>query len=99
MTRKVMTQMCATCPFREGSEYAYLRDRLTQSALTEATRICHSTGNNPVIKRRNVPPQICRGARDLQLELFTALGILDEPTDEAWERAWLLTLKSRRSPE
>jgi hypothetical protein len=95
VTRKVMVQKCATCPFRDGSEYAYLRDYLTQSALTEATRFCHSTGNNPAIKRVKVPVQICRGARDLQLSLFTALGILDEPTDQAWERAWKKTRSAR----
>jgi hypothetical protein len=29
-----MSEMCATCPFRKGSPYAYLRDDLTVSAMT-----------------------------------------------------------------
>jgi hypothetical protein len=29
---------------------------------------------------------LCRGARDLQLQMFAATGFIDEPTDAAWER-------------
>jgi hypothetical protein len=67
--------MCATCPFREGSPYAHLADDL-----------CHSTGSNNAINRRTgKPARICRGARDLQLQVFTAIGVLTAPTDEAWD--------------
>lgn len=76
---------CATCPFRDGSPYEYLREHLTESALTEATRICHSTGSNNAINRRtNKPARSCRGARDLQLKMFHDMGVLPEATDAAW---------------
>ncbi len=81
-----MPKQCATCPFREGSQYAYLAGDLGRSALGEASRICHSTGSNNAINRRTgKPSMLCRGARDLQLKYFTAIGFLDKPTDEAWE--------------
>lgn len=28
---------------------------------------------------------LCRGARDVQLTYFTSMGVIKEPTDEAWE--------------
>jgi hypothetical protein len=81
----VQPEMCATCPFRHGSKYAHLQPVLAQSALTEATRICHSTGSNNGINRRTgKPPMVCRGSRDLQLRMFAASGFLREPTDACW---------------
>lgn len=79
-----MPVMCATCPFRDGSPYAHLRDYLTRSALSASNRICHSTGNNPVIKAVDTPPRVCRGARNVQLKYFVEIGFLPAPTDEAW---------------
>jgi hypothetical protein len=58
---------------------------LSISAIVEMTRICHSTGNdNGINKRTGLPEHVCRGARDLQLEFFASLGVIAEPTDEAW---------------
>jgi hypothetical protein len=58
---------------------------LTESALTEATRICHSTGkDNAFHKRTGLPEHVCRGARDVQLQHFFVLGVIERPTDEAW---------------
>jgi hypothetical protein len=77
--------MCATCPFREGSPYAYLKDTLLESALNKATRICHCTGkDNAIHKRTGKPEQVCRGARDHQLTMFYEMGFLEAPTDETW---------------
>jgi hypothetical protein len=42
--------------------------------------LCHSPGPSG---RRN--ELACRGARDVQLRLFTAWGLIREPTDEAME--------------
>jgi hypothetical protein len=79
--------MCATCPFREGSPYAYLRLDLEVSALTRASRICHSTGkDNAIHKRTGKPESLCRGARDSQLNLFYKMGFIDAPTDQEWNR-------------
>lgn len=84
----VLPEKCGTCPFREGSPYSNLVPGLTESALTEASRICHSTGSgNAINHRTGKPPALCRGARDVQLRFFHAHGVIDEPTDAAWERA------------
>lgn len=83
---KVCATMCATCPFRTGSPYEYLADYLKASALTEASRICHSTGRSVIHYRTGRKSKLCRGARDLQLKLMTTLGLLAEPTDAEWDR-------------
>lgn len=88
--------MCATCPYRPGSKYAHLQDKLTMSAMSEASRICHSTGPaNAVNANPKQPARICRGSRDIQLKLMTAFRIIDEPTDAAWDRAWEAMKKER----
>jgi hypothetical protein len=91
MKRKVklplMAKMCATCPFRDGSKYEALKLDLSISALSEASRICHSTGsNNGINHRTGKPPMLCRGARDLQLRVFHSIGFIEAPTDEAWQK-------------
>lgn len=76
--------MCPTCPFRKGSPYEYLKRDLAISTHS-VSRICHSTGSNNAINRRTgLPRHICRGARDVQLDLLHKLGFIDAPTDEAW---------------
>jgi len=81
-----MPKMCATCPFREGSKTEFLRLHLTESALTEASRICHSTGTNNAFHRRTGKPEhLCRGARDVQIHFFHCIGMIDAPTDAAWD--------------
>jgi hypothetical protein len=78
--------MCATCPWRDGSPYGYLQSDLSQSALTESNRICHSTGTSAVYpKGTGKALKVCRGARNLQLAAFFAGGFLTAPTDEAWQ--------------
>lgn len=80
----VRVTMCPTCPFRPGSKYAYLRDDLAESAMTSG-RICHSTGsNNAINTRTGFPAHLCRGAREVQLNLCFQMGVITEPTDEAW---------------
>lgn len=83
----VLKAMCATCPFLEGSPYADLVPDLTASALTQASRICHSTGaNNAINKRTGKPPALCRGARDIQLKYYHSIRFIEEPTDAAWAK-------------
>jgi hypothetical protein len=83
----VQSEKCATCPFKEGSKLAGLACDLAESALTDKSRICHSTGSNNAINRRTgKPPMLCRGARDIQLTVFHAFGVIDAATDEAWEK-------------
>lgn len=77
--------MCATCPWRHGSPYAYLRADLERSALTANSRICHSTGsNNAINKRTGKPERLCRGARNSQLHMMHGIGFITAPTDAAW---------------
>lgn len=93
----VLAEKCGTCPFRAGSPYAYLAADLAQSALTAASRICHSTGsNNGINHRTGKPPALCRGARDVQLKAMHALGVIPEPTDRAWSDTWQ-KMKDRKS--
>jgi len=80
-TRKTM---CATCPFRDGSPHSHLRSMLEISALSEASRFCHSTGVNALYRTKK-PVQLCRGSRDLQLRVMHGFGYIDAPTDEAWD--------------
>lgn len=81
----VMPAMCATCPFREGSKHEGLRHDLTISALSECSRICHSTGsNNGINYRTGKPEMLCRGARNMQMDLLVGIGFLSEATDAAW---------------
>jgi hypothetical protein len=80
----LLKTMCATCPFREGSKYETLRSDLALSALTTASRICHSTGSNAINAQTGKPSALCRGARDVQLDYFRRIGFIAEATDEAW---------------
>lgn len=85
----VLREQCATCPFRLRSKYAELAPALAASALSEASRICHSTGSGNAINRRTGRrSRLCRGARDVQLQYFYKLGFLPEPTDAAWAKRW-----------
>lgn len=80
--------MCASCPFRQGSEFQYLRDDLTKSAISEASRICHSTGSNGLKGNTGKPERVCRGARDVQIQFMCAFGVIAAPTDKAWAEKW-----------
>jgi hypothetical protein len=80
----VRKTMCGTCPFKPGSKYEDLRPALERSALTESTRICHSTGSNAINEHTGLPEYGCRGARDVQLRFFYNVGVIKEPTDESW---------------
>ena len=84
--RPVQPQMCATCPWRDRSPHAHLVPTLEHSALSEASRVCHSTGSNAINARTGKPEMLCRGARNTQLQVLHAMGFLDAPTDAAWSR-------------
>lgn len=70
----VLSEMCATCPFRPGSPYADLAGTVAEGAKHNG-RICHSTGK---------PTALCRGARNLQLKRFARMKFIRAATDEAW---------------
>ena len=79
----IMSEMCATCPFREdGDDPSEVRNSVMQRVLTEASQTCHSTG---IAHGKQHDTHLCRGARDFQLKIFSRLGVIEAPTDEAWE--------------
>jgi hypothetical protein len=80
-----MERNCKTCPFLARG-YVEVRGLLELRALGIGTPICHSTGPDAITKRVVKEPRACRGARDLQLKVFHGLGVIDAPTDEAWDR-------------
>lgn len=76
---------CSTCPFRKGSKYEYLKDELTRLSHQEG-RLCHSTGSNNAINRRTgLKAHLCRGSRDVQLVFMSNVGVIEAPTDKAWD--------------
>lgn len=79
-----MPVMCGTCPFRPDSPYRDLYPMLAGKAMTESSRICHSTGNSTIFHKTGKPDKLCRGARDFQLSALFAMGFLESPTDAAW---------------
>jgi hypothetical protein len=91
--------MCATCPFRAGSPYAELAPSLAISAITESTRICHSTGaNNAINHRTGKPPAVCRGARDVALNHFHNIGFIEAATDAAWNKKFEQLQDRKKKP-
>lgn len=70
----VMPEKCKSCPFRSNPELAAT---VTDRILTDGSQMCHSTG-------WPMSTHLCRGARDVQLSVFYAIGFLSAPTDEAW---------------
>lgn len=84
----VRPKHCATCPFHDAG-WVQLRDFLTHRALEDRSPLCHQSGPGALKKGPQwLPkPHICRGARDLQLQVFHRFGMIDAPTDEAWQAA------------
>lgn len=77
---EVMKTACATCPF-EGAHPVHLRlDALaeyTESIVTyQSQHLCHTADNK----------KLCRGGRNLMLRVMHVQGLIDEPTDEAFDR-------------
>jgi hypothetical protein len=88
----VQKVMCASCPFGKfgeaiGSElgrenFNELQNHLTIQCLTESNQYCHKNE-----LKGKVSNHVCRGARNVQLQYFYYLGILESLSDEAWEKA------------
>ena len=66
-------QRCKTCPFNPGSPYhtAKTLNQIYDTILNDKNHICHSTSQH-----------ICRGARDVHLQILVARGFIKESTDE-----------------
>lgn len=81
----VMPKHCATCPFHAAG-WTELRGLLSERAL-RAAPLCHSSGRKALQPGGPARAHVCRGARDLQLQIMYRLGFLAAPTDEAWQAA------------
>jgi len=75
----VMKARCKTCPFNENGSIEVRNAVL--SRITENSQHCHGSGWPNAT-------HLCRGARDVQLKWMHRLGVISEPTDEAWKTAW-----------
>ena len=76
----IMPKRCPSCPFNEDG------DAETRSKVLERTggglncsQICH---HNFLHGKKDA--FLCRGLREIQLELLHRLKLIDEPTDEAF---------------
>lgn len=76
----VQPKPCLTCPF-EGEKPLKLSPdsyaRYIENLMGNGQHICHSSNSD----------RICRGGRNLQLKWLCATGLLNEPTDEAFNKA------------
>ncbi|ABW31925.1 hypothetical protein [Acaryochloris marina] len=79
---------CKSCIFRSPEDGGLVLgdDRtteITEYLCSGKQHICHTN-----------PELACRGGRDIQLRVFAALGMIDQPTDEA---LWLANQEFLRS--
>ncbi|WP_036488107.1 hypothetical protein [Myxosarcina sp. GI1] len=73
---KVNPRRCKTCPFNDDG-CIDIRNTVIRRILTEEkSQVCHGTNNKT----------LCRGARDYQQQIYFRLGVLEAPTDEAWDK-------------
>lgn len=69
---------CKTCPFEGGNPGGINVNYYIQNiANFRASHLCHSTDNKT----------LCRGARNIQIKIAYAIGMIDTPTDEALQAA------------
>lgn len=83
-----MDECCQSCPFRQidgRDQDPYLADRVRQRILVHhASQLCHSSHGGGPDGQVDSRTRLCRGARDFLLPIFHRLGVIAEPTDEAW---------------
>lgn len=74
----VMKAKCSTCPFANDPELA---QAVLDRTLFQSSQICH----HPALHGKK-ETHLCRGQRDVQLELLARMGMIDAPTDEAFTK-------------
>lgn len=84
----VRKTQCSTCVFRPESDGGISlapgrREEISMMLLSGTNQICHK-GNK----------SICRGGRDFQLQCWSRMGIIAEPTDAALAEA-MATARTR----
>jgi hypothetical protein len=78
-----MKQQCATCPFGPNGDPRVAAGVVERTVQLNASQICH----HPALHGKP-ETHLCRGARDLQLKILTAMGMIPAPTDEAFSAKW-----------
>lgn len=78
--KPVMKTKCVTCPFGPNGDRQVRTS--VESRLLQASQNCH----HPRAKGKR-ETHLCRGARDWQLQVMHRLGVIAEPTDQAWDVA------------
>jgi hypothetical protein len=82
----VASVQCASCPWKQDGgilgQDTELKAALEIQVATQENQLCHA----PALVGEP-ETQICRGARDYQLQIFYRLGVLEAETDEAWAKA------------
>jgi hypothetical protein len=78
----IMKKRCVSCPFNPDGD-AILRESVLSRTLFQSSQLCH----HPILSRRK-ETHLCRGQRDVQLELLARMGMIEAPTDEAFEKRW-----------
>jgi hypothetical protein len=76
----VMKRMCKTCPFGPNGDPLIANSVAPRVVRFEGSHLCH----HPILVGRE-ETHLCRGARDIQLKLLAAFGVIDEPTDAAFD--------------
>lgn len=79
-TYSVQDKPCKTCPFAGEKPLVLPTLDFTEyyeNLMGNGQHICHSSNNT----------KICRGGRDIQLKWLCSIGMLDIPTDEAFDKA------------
>ncbi|HEY9764557.1 MAG TPA: hypothetical protein V6D07_18665 [Trichocoleus sp.] len=81
---KVRPAMCSKCPWRPENQSRFgsrLLAKLTEMVLNYSNHFCHLEQDHGERSTWN-----CRGSRDLQLKIAFNMGVIPEPTDEAWRQ-------------
>jgi hypothetical protein len=79
-TYPVQDKPCKTCPFAGKTPLILPESDLLiyyENLLGNGQHFCHSANNE----------KICRGGRDIQLRWLCSMGMLDKPTDKAFNEA------------
>lgn len=73
-----MPAHCKTCPFAPNGD-KQLMSKVIDRTMFQASQICHGS-EGP----RRQPRFLCKGARDLTVQVLHGMGILAEATDECF---------------
>lgn len=77
-----MKHKCSTCPFHEDTPERIELANMVRGRSLQMSQICH----HPRLKGKK-ESHLCRGARDFQIQILYGMGLLREPTDEAFAEA------------